>query len=518
MNTGDRRSDLAAHPDDGAPASRASVRTKIVATLGPATDDPATLRALIEAGMNAARLNFSHGTRAAQAERLAAVRAAAAELDRPVAVIQDLQGPRLRIGEVAAGTRLAAGAGLVLDDRAEPGDADGVGLARIERLAPQIAPGQRILIDDGAIELRVLAVAGRRIETEVRHGGPLHSKKGVNLPDTVLDLPALTDKDRADLAFGLELGLDYVALSFVGSAEDLRGLQALIRRAGHAVPVIGKIERLAAVEAMDAIVDQAEGLMVARGDLALEIGAARVPAVQKRLIRAANAASIPVITATQMLDSMIRNPRPTRAETSDVANAILDGTDAVMLSGETAVGAYPVAAVAEMASIAREAERILDYRALGDRARSDARRPASFAISRAAVEIARSLEPRAIIAVTSSGQTAGRVAHHRPETPLIGATRGEETWRRLALVWGVTPLRVPDYRSTDEMVRVVADAACAAGLAAEGDRLVITSGLPIGKPGSTNMVQVRRVGDWREAALQPGESEPSGEDPSRSQG
>lgn len=483
---------------DGPPGdSAAAIRTKIVATLGPATDDPDAVMALARAGMNAARLNFSHGSHAEHARRIEWVRAASRRCGRPIALIQDLQGPRLRVGPVGEGTVLTAGQPFALDAREVDGDRHGVGLDLIGALAAEMSPGERILIDDGRLVLRVVAVAADAIQTEVVVGGPLGSHKGINLPDSTLSLAPITDKDREDLAFGLAQGVDYVALSFVKSAGDVRDLQALIHALGGDALVIAKIERREAVADLEAIVDAADGVMVARGDLALEIGPARVPAVQKALIRAANATAIPVITATQMLDSMIRNPQPTRAETSDVANAILDGTDAVMLSGETAVGAYPVAAVAEMAAIAAEAERILPHHRLGRRTRPGDEGKVTYAISQAAVEIARRVEVRAIIAVTTSGLTARRVAHHRPEMPLLGATRHAATWRRLALVWGVTPVRVADFGDTDGMVHVVCEAARDLGVVADGDPVVITSGLPIGRPGSTNMVQVRRIGDGR---------------------
>jgi len=481
---------------DATGATHPDVRTKIVATLGPSTDTLDTLRALIRAGMNVARLNFSHGTRAEHARRLDLVREAARLEAAPIAILQDLQGPRLRIRGVRPGTRLEAGHPFVLDARRSLGDGSGVGVDLAHALCRQVRPGHRVLIDDGRICLVVRAVADGRIEAEVVTGGGLTTNKGINLPDTPLALPSLTNKDRADLRFGLAQGVDYIALSFVGSARQVRHLKAVIRREGGDVPVIAKIERSESVVAMDEIVAAADGVMVARGDLALEIGAARVPVVQKALIRAANAAAKPVITATQMLESMIDHPRPTRAETSDVANAILDGTDAVMLSGETAVGAYPVAAVAEMTAIAREAERILAYERLGRRVRPDALGKVTYAISQAAVDIARVVGVKAIIAVTSSGQTARRVARHCPEMPLVGATRWPTTWRRLALVWGVSPVVVRDFDATDEMIQVVGEAAQAMGIVEHGDVVVITSGLPVGRPGSTNMVQVRRIGDW----------------------
>ncbi|MCB0215104.1 MAG: pyruvate kinase [Chloroflexi bacterium] len=471
-----------------------ATRTKVVATIGPASSDLETLRAMLRAGLDVARLNFSHGELAEHALTIARLRQAAELEGRPLAILQDLQGPRLRLRRVAEAQQIELGQAFVLDARTEPGDAQGAGIAFAEVLSEQVQPGDRILIDDGRLELAVRSAGGGRIDTEVRVGGPLRSRKGLNLPDTRIDLPPLTAKDRTDLAFGLAQGVDYVALSFVGSAAHVLALRALIGELGHAVPIIAKIERRPAVEAMHAIVEAADGVMVARGDLALEIGAERVPLVQKALIREANAHARPVITATQMLESMIENPRPTRAETSDVANAILDGTDAVMLSGETAIGAYPVEAVAEMTRIAIEIEPVLDYAKLGRRGVEHGDARVTFAISGAAVQIAQEVGVAAIIAITTSGWTAQRTAHRRPGIPIIGATRKVDTFRRLALIWGVRPLLIPDYATTDDMVDAAIRSAVAAGLVQAGDLVVVTSGLPFGISGTTNMVQVRRAG------------------------
>ncbi len=466
-------------------------RTKIVATIGPASSEQATIEGMLRAGLSVARLNFSHGDHESHARLIERLRKAARTVDRPLAILQDLQGPRLRVGAVDGVPELEPGRPFLLDGRREPGDADGVGMSYSEELGSQVSPGDRILIDDGRLELVVRRSQGGRVETEVRRGGKLRSRKGINLPDTFVDLPPLTEKDRDDLAFGLDQELDYIALSFVGSAAHVSELKRLIADRDRDVPVIAKVERSSAVEAMHEIVEAADGVMVARGDLALEIGAARVPLVQKALIREANAHARPVITATQMLESMIEAPRPTRAETSDVANAILDGTDAVMLSGETAVGAHPVAAVAEMSRIAAEIEPVLDYPALGRRGVEHGQARVTFAISGAAVQIAREVGVAAIIAITSSGWTAQRVAHRRPDIPIIGATRRETTYRRLALTWGVRPLLIPDYATTDEMVDAAIRSAVRRGLVEEGALVVVTSGLPHGIPGTTNMVQVR---------------------------
>lgn len=474
--------------------SAAAVRTKVVATIGPASSELETMRALLRAGLDVARLNFSHGEHADHAVLIERLRQASVLEGRPLAILQDLQGPRLRVGRLVDDVRLQPGGRFVLDGRSEAGDEAGCGMAYSAELSEQVTPGDRILIDDGRLELIVLQGGDGQVSTEVRIGGPLRSRKGINLPDTAIDLPPLTEKDRTDLAFGLAKGVDYVALSFVGSAAHVAELKALIADLGQEVPVIAKIERRPAVEAMHEIVEASDGVMVARGDLALEIGAERVPLVQKALIREANAHARPVITATQMLESMIESARPTRAETSDVANAILDGTDAVMLSGETAIGAYPVAAVAEMRSIATVIEPVLDFTDLGGRGIMHGNSYVTFAISGAAVQIAREVGVSAIIAITTSGWSAQRVAHRRPEIPIIGATRRKTTFRQLALTWGVSPLLIPDYATTDEMVDVAIRSAVAQGLVADGAVVVVTSGLPHGISGTTNMVQVRRAG------------------------
>lgn len=478
-------------------------RTKIVATLGPASSDRTTIGAMIRAGMNVARLNFSHGSYAEHAALIRTVREAAADEGQIVAILQDLQGPRIRLGQVAEGTILEPGQRFVLDADSEPGDGTRASMTYARQVAANAAPQHRILVDDGRIELEVVRASLDGITTVVRSGGPLGSRKGVNLPDTPLAILSPTDKDRADVLFGLSHDVDFIALSFVSSAAQVRELQAMIRAERSEAHVVAKIERPEAVTNIAEIVAQADAIMVARGDLALEIGATRVPVVQKTIILAANEAGVPVITATQMLESMIRAPKPTRAETSDVANAIFDGTDAVMLSGETAVGQHPVGAVAEMTAIAMATESELPYRRLGQRGAALARRSIDRAICEAAVEVARRADAAAVVAVTSSGATPRAVSVYRPEMPIVGASHRAVTCRRLALVWGVTPLFVGDYTNTDEMVRTVLETAQRHGIVSEGERVVITSGQPIGHPGSTNMVQVRQVGDWvrRDALL-----------------
>ena len=484
------------------------VRTKIVATLGPATNDLETIRGLIKAGMNVARLNMSHGSHEEHKGRIDLVREAAALEHKVVAILCDLQGPRLRIGVVEDGVELQDGAELRLDADRSTGSAERVGIAYADEVIKRIEPGHRVLIADGRIELVVRSVSDDGIVTEVVDGGPLSSRKGINLPDTPLDIASPTEKDRRDVAFGLTHEVDWFALSFVADAAQVATLQRMISDTGTHVPVVAKIERPEAVAKIVEIAEQADGLMVARGDLALEIGAAGVPVVQKRLIEVANQNGVPVVTATQMLESMIHEPTPTRAETSDVANAIYDGTDAVMLSGETAIGEYPVRAVAEMASIARATEKALPFRKLGRRGAARARRSLDGAISEAAVEIARRVKAGAIIAVTSSGGTARATAVHRPEMMLIGATHRKQTGRQLALVWGVMPISIGFYSSTDEMVRGVIEAVVDQGIIEPHESVVVTSGAPIGRPGTTNMIQVRQYGDWEEQVGGPKGAEP----------
>lgn len=480
----------------GAQSAQARVRTKIVATLGPSTNDLDTIRKLIRAGMNVARLNMSHGSHKEHENRIRMVREAAELENAVIAILIDLQGPRLRIGLVEPEVELENGSTFTLDADRSNGTAERVWIAYAKEVMKRIEPGHRVLIADGRIELEVRSISKDGIVTEVIEGGALGSRKGINLPDTHLDVVSPTDKDRKDVAFGLKHDVDWFALSFVADAAQVATLQKMIADAGSDVPVIAKIERPEAVKNIREIAEQADGLMVARGDLALEIGAARVPVVQKKLIEVANQTGIPVVTATQMLESMIHEAQPTRAETSDVANAIYDGTDAVMLSGETAIGDYPIRAVAEMASIARATEPALPYRKLSRRGAARARRSLDGAISEAAVEIARRAKVGAIIAVTSSGGTARATAVHRPEMILIGATHRRRTGRQLAMVWGVMPIAIGFYTSTDEMVRKVIEAVVDQGIVEKDMRVVVTSGAPIGRPGTTNMIQVRQYGDW----------------------
>ncbi len=469
-------------------------RTRIVCTLGPASDSDDMVRAMVRAGMDVARLNFSHGDHATHAARIERVRRLAHEENAVIAILGDLQGPKLRVGEMANGSaRLQPGAEFTLTTRAVPGDAH---IARVDfdGLPEAVHPGDRILLDDGLIELRVLESAGQDVVTRVVSGGDLTSHKGVNVPGAALKISPLTDKDRADLVFAVEQRLDYIALSFVRRAEDVTELKRLLAVRGATIPVIAKIEKPEAVEQIGAILKISDGVMVARGDLGVETPPEDVPLYQKTIIHQANAAGKPVITATQMLESMISNPRPTRAEASDVANAILDGTDAIMLSGETAVGKYPVEAVEMMARIAHVIEAHVQFREI-HRESDDGKPNITDAIGSTTCQLGIQLGARILLTATSSGFTAQMISRHRPPTPIFAVTWNEETRRRLALVWGVESAIIPPSADAETMIGEGLNAALQANVVKPGDRVVVTAGVPVGVAGRTNMVQVRTVGE-----------------------
>ncbi|HUT74948.1 MAG TPA: pyruvate kinase [Armatimonadota bacterium] len=469
-------------------------RTRIVCTLGPATDSRRVQHALIAAGMDVARLNFSHGTHQQHARNLASIRRLADELDRPVSILQDLCGPKLRIGEFAAGeVHLRRGQTFTLTPRAVTGDLAGVRVA-FPGLAQHLRAGERVMLADGAIELRVTSIADGDIVCRVVNGGALGSHQGLNLPDTVLPVGAVTRKDLRDLDFGLAHEVDWVAMSFVRSAEDLAPLRRRMKRRGRVVPIIAKIEKHEAVRTLDDILAAADGLMVARGDLGVEMPLDRVPGIQKDIIRRCNLAGKPVITATQMLQSMIASPRPTRAEVADIANAILDGSDAVMLSGETAVGKYPVRAARMMEKVARRAEGLLDFDAIRREKSLIVSTTPTDAISESCVAIAHDLGAKAILVSTSSGHTARMVSKNRPRAPIIAVTSSAQTYRRLPLIWGVRPLLVAASRNTDQMLARAQTAAKAHGYVKDGDLVVISAGVPVGIPGHTNLIKVQVIG------------------------
>ncbi|NDJ61672.1 MAG: pyruvate kinase [Chloroflexi bacterium] len=475
-------------------------RTKVVATIGPTSRDPEVLRDMIRSGMDVARINFSHGDHEAHQAAIETVRRVAAEEGAVVAILADIQGPKIRLGRIehepiplAVGDHIT----LTLDDA--NGDNNVVQLPHPEFI-PDIKAGMQILLDDGAMEFVVRSTSPRSLVCEVVIGGDLKSRKGVSAPNARLTLSAITDKDRTDVEFALHNHVEYLAMSFVRSVEDVREMRWLIRHLGGDAAIISKIEKHEALETIEAIIDASDGIMFARGDLGVEIPAEEVPFHQKRIIRLCNDTGKPVITATQMLLSMVDNPRPTRAEASDVYNAILDGTDAVMLSNETATGAFPARAVETMVNIASIAEQniLLPKHASGRMIETgplEGREAISDAISQATCQIADTLHSRAIVTSTISGYTARQVAKERPKTPIICVTPNEVTYRRMALVWGVTALHVPTFNSIDEMIATVVSAAQQAEFVAHGDSLVIIAGVPFGVGGQTNFLKVHIVGE-----------------------
>jgi pyruvate kinase len=469
--------------------ARTPRRTKIVATIGPVSGTAEGVRALVDAGANAARLNLSHGTREEHAERARLVREAAEEFGRPLAVIADLQGPKLRIGDLEAPVNLVRGEEVVVVGEQSSRNGELPVLPAV--IGEVLQPGHEVLIDDGLVRLRVERVRSGRAECAVLTGGVVSAHKGVNLPGVPVPIPSLTRKDMDDLEFALGLDVDFVALSFVRSAADVRDLKDLIRQAGSTANVIAKIEKAEAVDALHAVLEETDAVMVARGDLGVEIGAELVPLLQKRIIVTALERGKPVITATQMLESMIHQPEPTRAEASDVANAILDGTSAVMLSGETAVGEFPFAAVATMDRIARAVEPSLGYRHQLPEAAEEP--TVGQAMSNGACDLAETLRVAAILVPTFSGRTASAVARLRPRRPVLGLTHHDYAWRQMAVEWGVIPLRIPKCADVEELWERSVEAARNSGLVEPGDRVVITAGTAVNIPGSTNVIKVETV-------------------------
>ncbi|MFN0155104.1 MAG: pyruvate kinase [Gaiella sp.] len=461
-------------------------RTKIVATIGPATSSRESIQALVAAGMDCARLNMSHGTQDDAARRLALVREIEAESGRAIAVMADLRGPKLRVGDLDAPLELRRDAEVFVSTRqaAQVGDL----VVQPAAIGDALQVGHDILIDDGRIRLRVNELSGGRARCTVIAGGTVTSQKGVNLPGIQLPIPSLTDKDREDLEWALGAGVDYVALSFVRSADDVRELRAIVEASGSNVWIVSKIEKAEAVAALDEILTVTDAVMVARGDLGVEIGVAEVPLVQKRIISAALESRKPVITATQMLETMISSPEPTRAEASDVANAILDGTSALMLSGETAVGEYPVEAVTMMDRIALAIEPAMSYRHEIPSASDEP--TIGQAMSNAACDIAEALEARALIVPTSSGRTALAVARLRPRRAIAALSHNQDALRHLALEWGVTPLLLPETHDVEDLWGRAVAITRESGIVDAGDRVVITAGTQVNIPGSTNVIKV----------------------------
>ena len=461
-------------------------RTKIVATLGPSTDSPERLRALVAAGVDAVRFNLSHGSHDEHSHRAWLVREIAAEVGRPVALIADLQGPKLRIGDLPEPIVLTKGEHVTVC--AEEAATDGELPVAPAVIGDVLEQGHDILIDDGLVRLRVDEVTRGRARCAVLVGGRVSSHKGVNLPGVPIPIPSLTRKDTVDLEWALETGVDFVALSFVRSPADVRDLRALIEQAGSHAHVIAKIEKSEAVDVLEDVLSETDAVMVARGDLGVEIGPALVPLVQKRIIQKALERGKPVITATQMLESMVHSAEPTRAEASDVANAILDGTSAVMLSGETAVGEYPVEAVAYMDRIARAVEPSLDYRHELPEASEEP--GVGQAMSNASCDLAEALHAKAILVPTFTGRTANAVARLRPRRPIVALTHVDWAMRQLALEWGVTPVMISETGSVEDLWLLAVEAARDAGIVESGDAVVITAGTAVNIPGTTNVIKV----------------------------
>jgi len=472
-------------------------RTKILCTIGPASREPELLRTLVRSGMDVARLNFSHGDEKTHRENVARIRLAAEAEDRPVAIQVDLQGPKFRMGKIVdQGVLVTEGETVILTTESLQGSTPVTLPIQNENFPNLVKKGDHILIDDGLIELEVLSATDQEVQCRVLSGGSIKSNKGINLPGISADLPSMTEKDHQDLAHALEWDVDWIALSFVRTAHDVDVLKNSIRKlTDRPVPVMAKIEKPEALKNIDEIIETADAIMVARGDLGIEIPTEQVPMAQKRIIERCNEVGIPVVTATQMLDSMIRNPRPTRAEASDVANAILDGTDAVMLSGETTIGRHPVDALQTMERIICEVEK--------ERAEIPARpfRPLkesvnlsiARAIARAARDVAQDLDIAAIIAVTASGHTARIVSRYRPSAPIIAITPDERVQRRLMLHWGVRSLLAPRTDNTDEMIANALSAIKERGLVRKDDLVAITAGTAGSEPGTTNLLRIHVI-------------------------
>jgi len=470
-------------------------RTKIICTIGPASEKKEVIKELIRAGMNVARLNFSHGTHAEHGARIAAIREAAAELNTPVAIMLDTKGPEIRLGTFAKEkVFLKRGQEFTLVTYPVGGD-ESRAFVNLKEITELVNEGDRILLDDGLIELEVKRVEEAGIRCTVLNDGALSSNKGVNLPGKSIPLPAVTSKDLEDILFGIRMGVDFIAASFIRKASDVLEIRKILEEnGGSEIQIIAKIENQEGVKNLDEIIKVADGIMVARGDLGVEVPVEEVPLVQKMIIEKCNRAGKPVITATQMLESMIKNPRPTRAEVTDVANAILDGTDAIMLSGETAAGEFPVEALKVMARIAEKVEESVSLDATAIK-RQTSIKTVTDAISHATYTIAKDLGASAVITSTKSGYTARMVAKFRPSAPIIAVTPKERVTRSLQIVWGVFPIKVKETSSTDEMFKEAVNGALESGIIKKGDLVVITAGVPLYVSGATNLIRVLVVGD-----------------------
>lgn len=467
-------------------------RTKTICTIGPVVSSPARIRELILAGMDVARLNFSHGDHETHREILHAVRAIAREQNRVIGILQDLGGPKIRLGQIGTGEKV-----LHQDDLVVLGTSEGEGPSFIPvdypYLMEDVSLGDRILLADGTVELKVESIAEGHLTARVIIGGAIQSRKGVNLPSSPLRIPSFTEKDRKDLAMGIEEGVDFVALSFVRHEDDLIPVKEILACQRHRPMIIAKIEKPQAVERLNAILSGVDGLMVARGDLGVEMPLEEVPIIQKRVIYAARRAGKPVITATQMLRSMMDNPRPTRAEATDIANAVLDGADALMLSDETAIGKYPVEATAMLNRIARTTEAHFKEFSYSDETVNDLYESTESSIGKAACSIAEELASPAIVAATTSGSTARLVARYRPSCPVLALTPDPLTERQLTLSWGIFPILVSAFKNVDEIFELARTWVKENNIAQSNDSLVVTAGVPVGEPGTTNVLKVLRI-------------------------
>lgn len=473
---------------------------KIVCTIGPASDNFDTLKAMAEAGMNVARLNFSHGDYEGHEKKLNLIRQVERAVKKPIAALLDTKGPEIRTGHMQNGEIfLKQGEKVIVSssDEAFEGTPEKFWV-NYKLLAQEVKPGQNIFIDDGALNLEVEAINGDEVTCKVIVGGSLRNTKGINLPGSDITLPALSEKDKQDITWGIQHGMEYLAVSFVKTKQDIIEVRKLINENGSDMKVLAKIETRQAVGNISEIIDVVDGVMVARGDLGVEIATEDVPLVQKSIIEMCRVRGKAVIVATQMLDSMIRNPRPTRAEASDVSNAVLDGTDAVMLSGETASGKYPVEAVSTMRRIVDKAETELqkwgNHKNGGKNPLDLDKSPVTDAVSAAAVQIAKQVKAPAIITLTRSGLTAKMISRHRPECPILGLTPSQQTWRELALCWGVQPVRVAEMGDINVAAREAVNKCVKENLLPEGDLVVITAGIPVGRASSTNLVEVLPTG------------------------
>ena len=472
-------------------------KTKIICTLGPATEDDAVLRRLMQEGMNVARLNFSHGDHDAHSKTLERIRWIREELALPIATLLDTKGPEIRVKEFEGGAaELVKNQVFTLTARDVVGNNEMVSIT-YKDLPSDVQRDTKILIDDGLIELVVKKVEGDDIICMVENGGIVKNNKGVNVPNAEIMMPFISERDRADILFGIEENVDFIAASFVRTADDVRQIRKILDEHDcHTINIIAKIENMQGVNNLDEIVKEADGIMVARGDMGVEIPMEEVPVLQKKIIKKCLTEGKHVITATQMLDSMMKNPRPTRAEAADVANAIYDGTSAIMLSGETAAGAYPIEALQTMVKIAKRAEADIDYNCRLKENTDLVKSDITTAISHATCTTAMDLNAAAIVTVTASGRTAYMVSKYRPQCPIVSCTSNASVWRQMSLAWGVESLIIPEYKNTRDLFNAAVSAAMRAGVVKTDERVILTAGVPIGIKGSTNLLKVQIAGEY----------------------